>query len=150
MFSQYVSALRPPKRRSYNSAGTSIDSDVDEDVSSNSRIFQRRTSLIHTKPIGTRSSFQNRSLQDFSDRIRFSGESDLELKRRREFIFQFSESAKTLNIAASSDSVQSENLKEEWKQVIDECFICLLLCSLLKFDLISNVVTHSSDFHQLC
>ncbi|XP_056889538.1 serine/threonine-protein phosphatase with EF-hands 2 isoform X2 [Takifugu flavidus] len=115
----YVSALRPPKRRSYNSAGTSIDSDVDEDVSSNSRIFQRRTSLLYTRPLGTRSSFQNRSLQDFSDRIRFSGESDLELSRRREFIFQCSESAKTLNTAASSDSVQSENLKEEWKQILD-------------------------------
>lgn len=120
MFSQYVSALRPPKRRSFISAGTSIDSDVDEDFSSNSRIFQRRTSLIYTRPLGTRSSFQNRSLQDFSDRIRFSGESDLELSRRREFIFQFSESAKTLNTAASSESVQSENLKEEWKQVSDE------------------------------
>lgn len=117
VFSQYVSALRPPKRRSYNLAGTSIDSDVDEDVSSNSRIFQRRTSLTYARPLGARTSFQNRSLQDFSDRIR---KNELELSRRKEFIFHFSESEKTINPTASSDSVKSETLKEEWKQVMDE------------------------------
>uniref|UniRef100_H3DDR4 Serine/threonine-protein phosphatase with EF-hands n=1 Tax=Tetraodon nigroviridis TaxID=99883 RepID=H3DDR4_TETNG len=74
----YVSALRPPKRRGYNSAGTSIDSDVDEDVSCNSKIFQRRTSLTYARPLGTRTSFQNRSLQDFSDRIRLPAENELE------------------------------------------------------------------------
>lgn len=120
MFSQYVSALRPPKRRSYNSSGTSIDSDVDEDVLCNSRIFQRRTSLTYARPLGTRTSFQNRSLQDFSDRIRLPAENELELNRRREFIFHFSESEKTINPAASSDSVKSETLKEEWKQVMDD------------------------------
>lgn len=120
VFSQYVSALRPPKRRSYNSTGTSIDSDMDEDISRNSRIFQRRTSLIFDRPLGTRTSFQNRSLQDFSDRIKLPAENELELSRRREFIFHFSESEKTINPAASSDSVKSENLKEEWKQVMDE------------------------------
>lgn len=125
VFSQYVSALRPPKRRGYSSTGTSIDSDADEDVSCNSRIFQRRTSLTYARPLGTRTSFQNRSLQDFSDRIRLSAENELELRRRQEFIFHLSESEKTLNPAASSDSVKSETLKDEWKQVIDE--LCLVL-----------------------
>lgn len=125
MFSQYVSALRPPKRRSYNLAGTSIDSDIEEDVSSNSKIFERRISLTYARPLGTRTSFQNRSLQDFSDRIRLPAESELELSRRREYMFHFSESEKTMNTTASSDSVKSENLKEEWKQVI---MLCLLFC----------------------
>lgn len=99
---------------------------MDDDVSCNSRIFQRRTSLTYARPLGARTSFQNRSLQDFSDRIRMPVENELELSRRREFIFHFSESEKTLNPSASSESVKSENLKEEWKQVTDECFLFLL------------------------
>ncbi|XP_040010740.1 serine/threonine-protein phosphatase with EF-hands 2 isoform X2 [Xiphias gladius] len=110
----YVSALRPPKKRHITSAGTSIDSDMDEDIWSTNR---RRASLTYPKPLGTRESFQNRSLQDFSDRIRVNVEDELEIDKRRQPIFNRSE--KETNPSASSDSVSSDNIKEEWKQILD-------------------------------
>lgn len=101
-------------------------------MSCNSKIFERRTSLTFARPLGTRTSFQNRSLQDFSERIRLPADNDLELSKRKDYIFHFSESEKTMNPTASSDSVKSENLKEEWKQVMDERFTRLLLRRFLK------------------
>lgn len=118
-FSQYVSALRPPKKRHSSSTGTSIDSDMDEDVWSTNRFFQRRASLTYPKPLGTRNSFQNRSLQDFSDRIKMNVGDDLESRRRRQSVFNspINNSEKEMTPSVSSDFVSSDNAKDEWKQV---------------------------------
>lgn len=117
---QYVSALRPPKRRrTQASTGTSIDSDTDSDVWSQDRLFQRRSSLTFPKPLGTRDSFQNRSLQDFFDRIKLNAGDELESRRRRQSIFCLAGSEKGMSPPQSSDSLNSDTLKDEWKQVTD-------------------------------
>lgn len=119
-FSQYVSALRPPKKTRQRSTGTSIDSDMDEDVWSSNRIFQRRTSLTFPNPLRARDSFQNRSLQDFSDRIKLTVGEELEFHRKKQSIFHFSRTEKEMSQSASSESFSSDNSKEEWKQVMDK------------------------------
>ncbi|KAM9858578.1 serine/threonine-protein phosphatase with EF-hands 2 [Aulostomus maculatus] len=116
----YVSALRPPKKRNHSSAGTSIDSDMDDDWSNN-KLYQRRTSLMYPKQFGGRESFQNRSLQDFSDRIKINIEEDLKICRRRASIFnlEINKIEKEMTPSLSSDSVNSDNAKDEWKQILD-------------------------------
>ncbi|XP_047197039.1 serine/threonine-protein phosphatase with EF-hands 2 isoform X2 [Hippoglossus stenolepis] len=111
----YVSALRPPKKRHISSTGTSIDSD--DDVWGKS--FQRRASLIYPKPLGTRDSFHSRSLQDFSDRIKGNSEDDLEVRRRRQSVFINRSTEKETTLTVSTESVSSDNAKEEWKQILD-------------------------------
>lgn len=122
---QYVSALRPPKKRHTTSTGTSIDSDMDEDVWSTNRIFQRRASLTYPKPLGERTSFHNRSLQDFSERLRPNAlDAEQEASKRTQPVFNSStagRSEKDITLSVSSDSVNSENAKDEWKQVRNEC-----------------------------
>ncbi|XP_070821178.1 serine/threonine-protein phosphatase with EF-hands 2 [Chaetodon trifascialis] len=115
----YVSALRPPKKRHRSSAGTSIDSDLDEDVWCTNRIFQRRTSLTYPKPLGARSSFQNRSLQDFSDRIKVNVMDELEINRRKQSNLENNRSEKDMTLSVSTDSANSETTKDEWKQILD-------------------------------
>lgn len=95
----------------------SIDSDMDEDVWPNNRIFQRRTSLTFPKPLGTRDSFQNRSLQDFSDRIRLTAGEELETRRKKQSIFISSRSENEAGPSAS-ESFNSDSSKDEWKQVM--------------------------------
>lgn len=119
VYSQYVSALRPPKRRNQRSAGTSIDSDMDDDVWSSNRIFQRRTSLTFPKPLGTRNSFQNRSLQDFSDRIKLTADEEVDMHRRKQCLLNFGQSHKESS-STSSECLNSDNSKEELKQVMTE------------------------------
>ncbi|XP_030271754.1 serine/threonine-protein phosphatase with EF-hands 2 isoform X2 [Sparus aurata] len=114
----YVSALRPPKKRHQSSSGMSIDSDMEEDVWSANKIFQRRTSLMYPKPLGTRESFHNRSLQDFSDRLKQSDVDQMEINRRRQSMFHF-RSEKDMSQALSTESVKSENPADEWKQILD-------------------------------
>ncbi|KAI3372628.1 hypothetical protein L3Q82_023097 [Scortum barcoo] len=116
----YVSALRPPKKR-HSSAGTSIDSDIDEDVWSSNRLCQRRASLTFPKPLGTRNSFQNSSLQDFSDRIKVRTVDELEIHRRKQSIFNqaSNKSEKDTTQSVSIESVNSDTAKEEWKQVMN-------------------------------
>lgn len=118
-FSQYVSALRPPKKRHTSSTGTSIDSDMEEDVWSTNKLFQRRASLTYPKPLGTRYSFQNRSLQDFSDRIKMNMGDDLESRKRRQSVFNspINKAEKEMTPSVSTDSVSSDTVKDEWKQV---------------------------------
>lgn len=101
---------------------------MDEDVWPNNRIFQRRTSLTFPKSLGTRDSFQNRSLQDFSDRIRLTvGE---ELERKKQSIFISSRSENEAGPSATSESFSSDSLKDEWKQVM----------------IINNITTHLKMF----
>lgn len=97
----------------------SIDSDMEEDVWSANKIFQRRTSLMYPKPLGTRESFHNRSLQDFSDRLKQSDVDQMEINRRRQSMFHF-RSEKDMSQALSTESIKSENPADEWKQVINE------------------------------
>uniref|UniRef100_A0A665WZL4 Serine/threonine-protein phosphatase with EF-hands n=1 Tax=Echeneis naucrates TaxID=173247 RepID=A0A665WZL4_ECHNA len=116
---KYVSALRPPKKRLMSSVGTSIDSD--DEIWSNSRFNQRRTSLTYPKPLGERDSFQNRSLQDFSDRLKANVvENELEPQSRRPSIFNSvtTRSEKEITLSVSSDSAYSDTM-EEWKQILD-------------------------------
>ncbi|XP_038560676.1 serine/threonine-protein phosphatase with EF-hands 2 [Micropterus salmoides] len=114
---KYVSALRPPKKRYQSSAGMSTDSDMDEDAWSTVRLCQRRPSLTFPKPIGTRQNFQNRSLQDFSSRIKV--EDDLDIRSRKLSVFNLGTDKPEKEMAASSDPVNCDNANEEWKQILD-------------------------------
>ncbi|KAL6114770.1 ppef2 [Pungitius sinensis] len=116
----YVSALRPPKKRHQSSAGMSIDSDMDLDTSCRHKSFLRQNSLAFLKPIN-RDSFQNRSLQDFSDRLKVSAVEEVEISGRRRSILD-----KDVNpleneriTAASSESINSLTVVDEWKQILD-------------------------------
>lgn len=91
---------------------------MDEDVWSNNRIFQRRISLTYPKPLGARDSFQNSSLQDFSDRIKLTDE--LEIRRKKQSIFNPGRSEKETSPSVSSESLNSDNSNDEWKQVMNE------------------------------
>ena len=126
---QYVSALRPPKKRHRNTSTASVDSE--EDVWSSER---RRSSVVLPRPL-TRGTFQNTSLPDFSNRVRPPAGGALE--RRKRLALQgaaYGGSQQTLGstayggsqqalstvpgIAASQDSTDStDNSEEEWKQV---------------------------------
>ncbi|XP_017267592.1 serine/threonine-protein phosphatase with EF-hands 2 [Kryptolebias marmoratus] len=118
----YISALRPPKKRNNSSAGVSVDTDTEDYVWNNSRIYQRRASFSCPKPLGPRDCFQNRSLQDFSGRIKVKMEDELERSRRRESLFQtaVNRSEKDLlSTSTSTDSISSDNAKEEWRLILD-------------------------------
>ncbi|TKS78434.1 Serine/threonine-protein phosphatase with EF-hands 2 [Collichthys lucidus] len=117
----YVSALRPPKKRHKSSAGMSIDSEMDEDILAANKLSQRRISLAYPKPFGERASFQNRSLQDFSDRIKGNAVDELESRMRKQSIYNSGivSSEKNITASASSDSINSDNSNDEWKQVLD-------------------------------
>uniref|UniRef100_A0A8C2W7C7 Serine/threonine-protein phosphatase with EF-hands n=1 Tax=Cyclopterus lumpus TaxID=8103 RepID=A0A8C2W7C7_CYCLU len=71
-----VSRQTPPKKRHQSSASLSVDSDIDEDIWSPNKMFLRRKSLTFLKTV-PRDSFQNRSLQDFSDRIQVNPADEL-------------------------------------------------------------------------
>ncbi|KAK5611103.1 hypothetical protein CRENBAI_022014 [Crenichthys baileyi] len=116
----YVSALRPPKRRNHSSEGMSIDIDMDDVLWNTSKIYQRRASLTYPKPIGPRECFHNRSLQDFSTRIKANMENELENCKRREVIVaaELDRSQQDI-LSVSTDSVNSDNAKEEWRQILD-------------------------------
>ncbi|XP_028270396.1 serine/threonine-protein phosphatase with EF-hands 2 [Parambassis ranga] len=115
----YISALRPPKKRHQSLAGISIDSDMDEDVWSTSRILERRASLTYPKPLGARNHFHNRSLQDFSDRLKAKGVVDLEIKRKHSIFNTQTSNPEKEALGTSIESVNSDNNKEEWKQILD-------------------------------
>lgn len=103
---------------------------MDEDLWSQNRIFQRRPSLTFPKPLGTRDSFHNRSLQDFSNRIKLSAEDELESHRRRQSAFNWSGVENSLQARSppqSSDSLSSDTVNDEWKQVTSQQR-CFLLC----------------------
>lgn len=126
VFLQYISALRPPKKRHHSLAGISIDSDTDVDTAAISRVFQRRASFTYPKPLGTRDCFQNRSLQDFSDRIRVNMENQLELSRREEPTLNAQiNKPEQETLFLSTESVSSDTTVDEWKQASMEqrCFL---------------------------
>uniref|UniRef100_A0A3Q3GMG2 Serine/threonine-protein phosphatase with EF-hands n=1 Tax=Labrus bergylta TaxID=56723 RepID=A0A3Q3GMG2_9LABR len=115
----YVSALRPPKKKNQSHSVRSVDSDVDEEIWSPNRLGQRRISLAYPKPLGTRESFRNRSLQDFSDRIKVVDE--LELCRRKHTLFSpgMQRTQKELTPSGSTDSINSDTSKDDWRQILD-------------------------------
>ncbi|XP_068577039.1 serine/threonine-protein phosphatase with EF-hands 2 [Cebidichthys violaceus] len=114
----YVSALRPPKKRHQSSARMSVDSDMDVGVFSPNKTFQRQNSLTFLKPIN-RDSFMNRSLQDFSDRLKVNTEDEVQTSRRRPSIFNPDINRLENEATLSSDSVNSQTVIDEWKQILD-------------------------------
>ncbi|XP_053727021.1 serine/threonine-protein phosphatase with EF-hands 2 isoform X2 [Synchiropus splendidus] len=115
----YVSALRPPKRKHPTTARTSIDSEMDDDLV-NHKIFQRRASLAFPRTIGARDSFMNRSLQDFSDRIKTNMDDELQICRQAYPLFTGTVNPQVEEDvpSTSSDSINSD-ADEEWKQILD-------------------------------
>lgn len=81
--------------------------DADDDWA-NHRLLRRRASLACTKPPVSRDGFLNRSLRDFSDRIKVGAEDESKPLGS----FGAEGEART-----SLDSVGSDGAKEEWKQV---------------------------------
>ncbi|KAM9744490.1 serine/threonine-protein phosphatase with EF-hands 2 [Menidia menidia] len=108
----YVSALRPPKRRNQICSTSSVDTDVDEEAWNSSRISNRRASLTFPKPIIARESFQNRSLQDFSNHLKVNTEEKQEGQGTKPATSQREA------VSTSSESVSSD-AKDEWKQILD-------------------------------
>ncbi|XP_069562626.1 serine/threonine-protein phosphatase with EF-hands 2 [Brachyistius frenatus] len=118
----YVSAMRPPKKRYTRQTEASIDLDVDDEVLSTNKLFQRRASLTFPKPLGTRDCFQNRSLRDLSDRFKGTAAVDkLEIRRRKQsmFIADIITPEKDSQPVSSNLTANSDNVKEEWKQILD-------------------------------
>ncbi|KAF3851361.1 hypothetical protein F7725_013133 [Dissostichus mawsoni] len=103
----YNSALRPPKKRHQSVAGVSIDSDMDEEGGVHNKVFQRRPSLKFPRTL-TKDCFQNRSLQDFSDRLRVNTVEDVERLP--------GPLGPENDTSQSCESISSE---DEWKQILD-------------------------------
>ncbi|XP_034081179.1 serine/threonine-protein phosphatase with EF-hands 2 isoform X2 [Gymnodraco acuticeps] len=104
----YNSALRPPKKRHQNVAGKSIDSD--EEAGSTNKVFQRRPSLTFPRTL-TKDCFQNRSLQDFSDRLRANTVEEVEIHKRLPGPL-----GPENDTSQSCESISSE---DEWRQILD-------------------------------
>lgn len=97
----------------------SIDSDLEEDAWASNGLFQRRTSLTFPKPLGTKDNFHNRSLQDFSERIKVNVVDEVDTRKRKQSIFNcgISKSDELETRAMSCDSISSDSANDEWKQV---------------------------------
>ncbi|KAK5932089.1 hypothetical protein CgunFtcFv8_003823 [Champsocephalus gunnari] len=104
----YNSALRPPKKRHQREVGESIDSD--EEAGSTNKVLQRRPSLTSPRTL-TRNCFQNRSLQDFSDRLKANTVEEVEVHERLPGPF-----GPENDTSQSCESISSE---DEWKQILD-------------------------------
>lgn len=101
-----------------SSGNLSIDSEADEDSWSSSKFLHRRASLRYSNnTLGSRNSFHNRSLQDFSSRTNVNVKDQLEFPRKRQsaFIAVFKEET-----PPPVSTVNSDTVHEEWKQVKDE------------------------------
>lgn len=94
---------------------------MEGDILSHIKLTQRRTSLTYPKPLA-RDIFQNRSLQDFSGLIKGNMVDDVEIHRKRPSISiqGIIKPENETTQAASSESVNSENVNDEWKQVMNE------------------------------
>ncbi|KAJ3603486.1 hypothetical protein NHX12_028232 [Muraenolepis orangiensis] len=116
---KYVSALRPPKKRHPSATSLSLDSEDDGWTSS-----RRRASVTSHRPL-TRGTFQNLSLQDFSDRVKLPADEQAEA-RRRLLSSACGQSQKELGgvagpaAGAPQDSAEdSDSAEAEWKQILD-------------------------------
>ncbi|KAK0143459.1 Serine/threonine-protein phosphatase with EF-hands 2 [Merluccius polli] len=125
---KYVSALRPPKKRHLSTTSMSVDSEDD----AWSGASWRRASVTLHKPL-TRGTFQNLSLQDFSDRVKLPAEEQLEARRRHLNLLHSAcgQSQQELGVtaaaaaaAAAAEPAQDSaevihSIEEEWKQILD-------------------------------
>ncbi|XP_041957321.1 serine/threonine-protein phosphatase with EF-hands 2 [Alosa sapidissima] len=125
---KYVSALRPPKKKTTLSGGqSSMDSEFDNDSISNmSMQNKRRASVTYSKTFGPRDSFQRRSLQDFSGIVNRTVEEEQEVRRRQGAFLQTGYSCSHRDLKPSfpsesdSDSTDAPDVSnEEWKQILD-------------------------------
>ncbi|XP_073697369.1 serine/threonine-protein phosphatase with EF-hands 2 [Garra rufa] len=119
---RYVSALRPPKKKTPSRTNVYADSErYDEMIICKNR----KGSLTFPKPFSAREGFQRRSLQDFSSTVARTLEEEFEVRRRQaEFsLSRFSKSQRILNSALSSesepDSSEFDTSNDEWKQILD-------------------------------
>ncbi|XP_061585569.1 serine/threonine-protein phosphatase with EF-hands 2 [Cololabis saira] len=108
----YVSAMRPPKMRRQNLAAMNVDADVDDEILN--KFCQRRASLTFPKVLGSKDCFHNRSLQDFSGRVKVDAE-DGPKKAASDVGVNKSDKENS----GSSESVGSNNPNEEWRQILD-------------------------------
>lgn len=118
---QYVSALRPPKKKTPSRINVYANSEHFHEM-----INCKNTtgSLTFPKPFGARESFQRRSLQDFSSTMGRALEGEFEV-RRRQAEFSLSSFSKSHNILSTTLSPDSEpdssqftdTSNDEWKQV---------------------------------
>ncbi|XP_074526858.1 serine/threonine-protein phosphatase with EF-hands 2 [Halichoeres trimaculatus] len=118
----YISALRPPKKRSTSHSVRSIDSDLEEDFWASNRLLQRRCSLTYPKVLGERDNFHNRSLQDFSDRLKVEGVvGELGICQRRPAPSSpgMNRADKDMSPSVSTDSINSDTVNDEWRQILD-------------------------------
>ncbi|XP_050965517.1 serine/threonine-protein phosphatase with EF-hands 2 [Labeo rohita] len=120
---RYVSALRPPKRKTPSRANVYADSERYDEMLI---CKNRRGSLTFPKTFGARESFQRRSLQDFSSTVARTLEQELEVRHRQaEFsLSSFSKSHRILSSTLSSDSEPessefADTSNDEWKQILD-------------------------------
>uniref|UniRef100_A0A3Q2NV35 Serine/threonine-protein phosphatase with EF-hands n=1 Tax=Fundulus heteroclitus TaxID=8078 RepID=A0A3Q2NV35_FUNHE len=81
---------------------------------------RHNASFTYPEPLGPRDCFHNRSLQDFSTRIKANMENELDSSKKKENIL-----AAALNrsqheiLSKSTDSVSSDTTKDEWRQILD-------------------------------
>ncbi|KAA0716400.1 Serine/threonine-protein phosphatase with EF-hands 2 [Triplophysa tibetana] len=120
---KYVSAMRPPKKSSASRTNLYRPAEVQDEVMTSKN---SQGTLMFPKPLGSRDSFQRRSLQNFSSAITRTVEEEQEIRRRQaEFSLSgFSRSHQILSLSLSSeveeDSSEFTNTdKDEWKQILD-------------------------------
>ena len=116
---QYVSTLRPPKKRISGPKGQGSGSDMEDegDLPRNADTRRRVRSLTHCSPTPTHSDLQRRSLQTTSPRV--SVERELK-ERRRQAGFNQSYGDLRSSFLSESDSDPGQAVETdggEWKQV---------------------------------
>ncbi|KAK2911686.1 hypothetical protein Q8A67_003819 [Cirrhinus molitorella] len=119
---RYVSALRPPKKKTPSRTNVYADSErYDEMIICKNR----RGSLTFPKQFSAREGFQRRSLQDFSSTVARTLEEEFEVRRRQaEYsLSSYSKSHRILSSTLSSDSEpdssEFDTSNDEWKQILD-------------------------------
>lgn len=132
VFLQYVSALKPPRKKTPSRSSLYADSERFDEMNI---CKNRRGSMTFPRPLGTRESFQRRSLQDFSRTVARTVEEEFEVRRRQaEFsMSSFSNSQRILGSAPSTESEpdSSEIIdtgSDDWKQVGFIDVICFGSC----------------------
>uniref|UniRef100_A0A6Q2YY74 Serine/threonine-protein phosphatase with EF-hands n=1 Tax=Esox lucius TaxID=8010 RepID=A0A6Q2YY74_ESOLU len=103
----YVSALKPPKKRAYHPvAQSSVESEVDDNLSS-TKNNQRRASF------GLRDCFHSRSLQDLSSRVPRTTEQEKEVQCSRDLLSSISTMLIPIAVNCSL-SVREERRHNKW------------------------------------
>ncbi|XP_047673883.1 serine/threonine-protein phosphatase with EF-hands 2 [Tachysurus fulvidraco] len=123
---KYVSALRPPKKKSTVSMRSSVSKMEDESLNSKHSILSRRATFTNYRPLPSRETFQCRSLQDFSTTVARTMEEELKIQQKQTSIAQPGSSLtyKHCSISTSSESAREsintrDDVNNEWKEILD-------------------------------